>query len=59
MLARKVFTQTAKEYGYMGKEIAEYLRKDPASVSGYLQGEEVGTEVSKVIKELGNVNAEV
>lgn len=59
MLARRVFTQAAKEYGYRGKEIAEYLRKDPASVSGYLQGEEVGTEVSKVIKELGNVNTEV
>jgi chromosomal replication initiation ATPase DnaA len=32
MKARRVFSQTAKRYAYRGKEIAEYLRKDPASV---------------------------
>jgi len=27
----------AREYGYKGKEIAAYLSKDPASVTGYLK----------------------
>ena len=29
MKARRVFSQTAKRYGYRGKEIAEYLKKTP------------------------------
>jgi len=53
MMARRVFTLTAKEYGYQGKEIANYLEKDPASVSGYLRGEDIGAEVGKVIRQLG------
>lgn len=53
MRARRVFTGTAKEYGYQGKEIAKYLGKDPASVSGYLRGEDVGKEIGKVIRQLG------
>ncbi|MHB8844296.1 MAG: transposase [Nitrospirota bacterium] len=63
MRARRVFAATAKEYGYQGKEIAKYLEKDPASVSGYLRGEDVSSEVVKAIRQLGdssqNVNAEV
>jgi predicted transcriptional regulator len=26
-----------KEYGYKGKEIADFLGKDPAAVTGYLR----------------------
>jgi REP element-mobilizing transposase RayT len=63
MIARRVFTQTAKLYGYRGKEIAAYLRKDPASVTGYLREEDHGREVVKVTKRLDevgkNVNTEV
>lgn len=36
MEGRKLFSLTGKEYGYKGKEIAEFLRKDPAAVTGYL-----------------------
>lgn len=63
MLARRVLTQTANAYGHRGKEIALYLRKDPASVTGYLREEDHSGEVGKVIKNLEkariNVNSEV
>jgi hypothetical protein len=54
MRARRLFTLTAKEYGYSGKEIASYLAKDPASVSGYLRGEDLKKEMRLLIKMLGN-----
>ena len=50
MSARRVFTQTAKRYGYRGREIAEYLRKDPASVTGYLQGSGHRNEIEEIVK---------
>jgi hypothetical protein len=63
MVARRVFTQTAKLYGYQGKEIAAYLRKDPASMTGYFREEDHGGEVVKVVTRLDeaekNVNSEV
>lgn len=63
MIARRIFAQTAKIYGYAGKEIAEYLKKDPASVTGYLQGEDHEKEVVGVVKTLEanrrNVNPKV
>jgi len=63
MIARRVFTQTAKLYGCQGKELATYLRKAPASVTGYLREEDHGREVVKVVKRLDeagkNVNTEV
>jgi ParB-like chromosome segregation protein Spo0J len=54
MRARRLFTLTAKKYGYSGKEIASYLAKDPASVSGYLRGEDLKKEMGLLIKMLGN-----
>jgi hypothetical protein len=36
MEGRRLFSLTAREYGYKGKEIAAFLGKDPASVTGYL-----------------------
>jgi len=52
-MGRKVFSLMAKEYGYTGREIAEYLRKDPAAVMGYLrQGEGLRGEVEKVTVEI-------
>jgi REP element-mobilizing transposase RayT len=63
MKARRVFSQAAKRYGYQGKEIAEYLRKDPASVTGYLQGEQYGREIDGILSQLNtgkqNVNSKV
>jgi putative transposase len=37
MEGRRLFSLTAREYGYKGKEIAAFLAKDPASVTGYLR----------------------
>ncbi len=37
MEGRRLFSLMAKEYGYKGKEIAAFLAKDPASVTGYLR----------------------
>jgi len=63
MKARRVFSQTVKRFGYRGKETAEYLRKDPASVTGYLQGEQYHHEIDEVLSQLNagrkNVNSKV
>lgn len=42
MTGRKLLSIVSKGYGYKGKEIAAYLRKDPAAITGYLRtaGEE-------------------
>jgi putative transposase len=61
--ARKVFSHVAKVYGYRGKEIADYARKDPAIITRYLKekGEYKG-EADKVIEILRserNVNKQV
>jgi hypothetical protein len=34
-LGRKLFSLVASEYGYKGKEVAEYIRKDPAMITRY------------------------
>jgi hypothetical protein len=52
MKARRMFLQTTRRYGYRGKEIAECLRKDPASVAGYLQGEQYDREIYEVLGQL-------
>jgi len=36
MEGRKLFSLVGREYGYKGKEVAEFLGKDPAAVTGYL-----------------------
>jgi hypothetical protein len=38
---RKLFSLAGREYGYKGKEIAEFLGKDPAAVTGYLRRSQV------------------
>jgi putative transposase len=53
LTARRLFSILAKEYGYTGREIAAYLQKDPAAVTGYLRrSEEVRREVDTVITAL-------
>ncbi|MBI4688392.1 MAG: transposase [Nitrospirae bacterium] len=55
-LGRKVFCLVAKEYAYKGKEISEYIRKDPAVVSiaqkGRKQLEEDINDVIKYLKDM-------
>ncbi len=51
LFGRRVFSLVAKEYGYKGREIAEYLQKDPAAVTGYLRrGGELGVAVERVFR---------
>jgi hypothetical protein len=61
MQARRVFSQTARAYGSQGKEIAQYLRKDPASVTGYLHQEVHDQAVAALVRllERTNVNSKV
>ena len=39
-LGRKLFSLVASEYGYKGKQMAEYIRKDPAMITRYLKDRE-------------------
>jgi hypothetical protein len=56
---RRVISLTAKEYGYTGREIAAFLKKDPAAVTGYLrQGEDLGTEVNKMVQEIARASGQ-
>jgi len=48
-LGRKLLSIVAKEYGYKGKEIGQYIRKDPAVVTRDLK------EKGKLEKEMGKV----
>jgi REP element-mobilizing transposase RayT len=62
MIGRKIFSLVAKEYGYKGKEIAGYIRKDAAVVTRYLrEKEKLWTEVKKTIEKMkrANVNKQV
>jgi len=53
LTARRLFSLLSKEYGYTGREIAAYLRKDPAAVTLYLRsGENVRKEVEVVVAAL-------
>ena len=38
MEGRKLLSLAGREYGYKGREIAEFMGKDPAAVTGYLKG---------------------
>ncbi len=50
---RRIFTFTAKEYGYKGKEIADYLRIEPAAVTGYERKRgEMGRAINDVVRYL-------
>ncbi len=50
MEGRKMFSLAGKEYGYKGKEIAEFLGKDPAAVTGYLRrGQDLRGKMERLI----------
>jgi predicted transcriptional regulator len=60
--ARKAFAHAAREYGYRGKEIADYLEKTPASVTMYLRPEgevnNMAADVLKYLRSAKNINNE-
>lgn len=61
---RKLLSLVANEYGYKGKEIAEYIKKDPAIVTRHLKEKnDFRREIEKLIKVLKdkrpNVNKQV
>ncbi len=54
---RRVLSFVGREYGYKGREIAEYLRKDPSVVTRYLrEGRRVEAEIKKVHDHLKKLN---
>ena len=49
-LGRRLLSLVAKEYGYKGKEIGQYIRKDPAVITRDLkEKEQLEKEMEKVI----------
>jgi putative transposase len=61
---KKLMSFVAREYGYKGREIADYLHKDPAVITRYLREKEsFKTEMGKVFTTLeegkSNVNRQV
>jgi len=50
-LGRRLISLVAKEYGYKGQEIAEYLWRDPSVVTRYLK------EGNKFAREVENIHA--
>jgi len=50
MEGRRLFSLVGREYGYKGREIAEYLGKDPAAVTGYMRREQdLGDKMERLI----------
>ena len=48
--SRKLLSLVAHEYGYRGREIAEYMRRDPALVTRHIKGkEELEEDTERVI----------
>ena len=50
MEGRRLFSLAGREYGYKGKEIAEFLGKDPTGVTGYLRrGQDLREKMARLI----------
>jgi putative transposase len=60
---RKLFSLVAHDFGYKGREIAEYLRKDPALITRHMKEKEMKKDAARVITTLkerkANVNSQV
>jgi REP element-mobilizing transposase RayT len=53
--AKKVFTMIAREYGYKGKEMAAFLRKDPAAITRYLKNpENLNSTMGEILNAIEN-----
>jgi len=64
MAGRKTLSFIAKDFGYKGQEIAQFLQKDPAVITRYLKDRaELKPEIEKVFKTLegsrSNINKQV
>jgi hypothetical protein len=60
MLGRKLLSLAANEYGYKGKEIAEYIQKDPAIVRRHVkERDDMKRETEKAVKALKNMRSNV
>lgn len=65
MVGRKALSFIAKDFGYKGQEIAQFLQKDPAVITRYLKdGAELRPEIEKTYKTLekekrSNINKQV
>jgi chromosomal replication initiation ATPase DnaA len=53
---RVAFTVLAKEYGYRGTEIAEYLKKDPTAVTQYARKRDEAREFIAAAEKVLAVN---
>jgi REP element-mobilizing transposase RayT len=50
MEGRRLFSLVGREYGYKGREMGEFLGKDPASVTGYLRrGQDLRDKTERLI----------
>lgn len=53
LLGRKLFSCVAEEYGYKKKEIAKFLLRDPAAVTGYIKDKDyIRQDIETIIKML-------
>ena len=60
MEGRRLFSLAGKEYGYKGKEIAAFLEKDPASVTGYWRsGQDLQDKRERLTPLLGAVRKDL
>lgn len=56
---RTLFILLAGEYGYMGKEIAEYVKRDPAIIStAHKERKRLEADLERVIRSLKNLNSQ-
>jgi hypothetical protein len=59
---RRLFSLVAHDFGYKGREIAEYMRKDPALITRHLKEKEMKRDAARVIatlkEEKANVNSQ-
>ena len=56
-MCRKLFILLAKEYGYKGREIADYINRDPAAISTALKNRyRMAKDMELVIRSLKNLN---
>jgi REP-associated tyrosine transposase len=46
---RKLFSFVAHDFGYKGREIAEYMRKDPALITRHIKEEEMKRDAARII----------
>ena len=56
-IGRRIFSLLAKQYGYRGKEIAEYLKRDPSVITIYLkEGEGLEWHAGRLIEDLKHLH---